>query len=215
MKKSTLLKLASICFTIAAPIGASLATATVIEKIDEHGGYRDTKQIITCYWKRYIPTAIVCLLNIVTLMKLDKYHVARYSALMTAYTAFQTKPCIRGSRSLKCERNLKNMDGSITIYEPFSKQYKEISLPELIDAEYQLNRILVTESEVSMKTFLELLDIQPTKYSDMIGWSIGAGANFYSYEWIDVDHYLNETDDGFECYILDYRTIPTGDFREF
>ena len=86
---------------------------------------------------------------------------------------------------------------------------------EVQNAEYLLNRKIVTEGEACLNDFLKLLGLSEINGGDELGWSLEAGCAFYGYSWIDFEHELVElTEDGLECYIIHIAEEPTIGYTE-
>lgn len=98
---------------------------------------------------------------------------------------------------------------TLLFYEEHYGRFFERKMIEVLDAEYQLNRKFVTEGEANLNDFFELLGLPTTKEGEELGWSLEAGAAFYSYSWIDFEHELTKMEDGMECYIINTPVAPT------
>lgn len=87
-------------------------------------------------------------------------------------------------------------------YDELSERFFERSMEEVRDAEYQFNRMLAINGDVTLNIFYELLGLEVTPIGESIGWTI----NFPSEEcsgWIDFYHDLVTAED------------DDPDFREF
>lgn len=103
----------------------------------------------------------------------------------------------------------------LLFYDQYSDQYFEKTLVEVLDAEYQLNKKFITNGEVSLHEFYELLGIESKSFAKNIGWSTDAGLTYYGYQWIDIEHQLVSIDGDLGCYILAFVSNPTADYRNY
>lgn len=87
-------------------------------------------------------------------------------------------------------------------YDELSERFFEKSMEEVKDAEYQLNRMLAMDGEVSLNMFYELLGIEVTEIGETIGWTLDVPAENCC-GWIDFYHDLVTSEDN------------DPDFREF
>lgn len=106
-------------------------------------------------------------------------------------------------------------EGTCLFYDNYSDEYFERTMLEVTTAEYELNKIFVTKGCVTLNDFYYLLGLPETEIGKKIGWSTDAGLAFYGYIWIDFEHQLVTMDDGLECYILNFPSDPTEDFRDY
>ena len=185
-------------------------------------------------WKPYIPSvaiglgAIICIFGANGLNR--KQQAALTSAYMLldgAYKEYKNKvkelygedSDEKVSKSIARDKYVKSDQkdrlDSILFFDFFSGRYLERSMEEIIDAEYQLNREFALNDYVELNKFYALLGIDPVDYGDALGWSIGAGENFYNYQWLDFTHDLQVMDDGLECYIIHMVNPPTADFMDY
>lgn len=103
----------------------------------------------------------------------------------------------------------------LLFYDEYTDQYFEKTLVEVLDAEYQLNKKFITNGEVSLHEFYELLGIESKPFAKSIGWSTDAGLTYYGYQWIDVEHQLTKIDGDLACYVLAFVSNPTADYRNY
>lgn len=101
---------------------------------------------------------------------------------------------------------------TLLFYEEHYGQYFERKMIEVMDAEYQLNRKLVKDGEVSLNDFFELLGLDHNEIGDALGWSQEAVCDFYNPSWIDFEHQLVKMEDGMECYLINMMVKPTAGY---
>lgn len=187
--------------------------------------------VVKVAWKPYIPSVIIGLGTIVCIFGANGLNRKQQAALTSAYMLLDNayKEYVKKAKELYGEDSDRNIRGSIAKdkYEPdaadetplffdfFSGRYLNRTMVEVLDAEYRLNRIFAHEDYVTLNEWYKLLGLDPVDFGDVLGWSIGAGENFYNYQWIDFEHELQTMDDGLECYIIHMVNPPTADFMDY
>lgn len=91
--------------------------------------------------------------------------------------------------------------------------YFESSFLAVVDAEYQINRLLVTNGEVSLDEYCDAFGIDPPKMKIPCGWSVSSMDEMGIF-WIDFEHDLVQMEDGLQCYIISPMTNPSSSFRD-
>lgn len=91
-------------------------------------------------------------------------------------------------------------------YDAYGRRYFNAPLEQVLQAEYHLNRIFVTEGGcVCLNEFYEYLGLDPTPNGEKVGWNMYYDETF----WIDFNHRKVTMDDGLECYIIETAFMPT------
>lgn len=227
--------------TIATAIMAVKATPKALElcgdlQLDhfEQGKEEPTKlEYVKAAWKPYIPSMAIGLGTIVCILGANGLNRKQQTALTSAYILLENgfkeyKAKVKELYGEEAEDRVRNAiakdqhrddyeatDGKMLFYDEYSCRYFERRMEEVIDAEYQLNRKFALEDYVSLNDLYELLGLETIDAGDAVGWSIGAGVNFYNYQWIDFEHELATLDDGLECYIFHTVCPPTADFMDY
>lgn len=95
----------------------------------------------------------------------------------------------------------------------------EATMAEVIDAEYQINRLYVLNGYVSLIDLLNELGLNNKAAIDEgaseLGWSADIAADVYDKCWLDFDHELITLDDGLECFAIRPRIKPSADYLPF
>ena len=99
-------------------------------------------------------------------------------------------------------------------YDSYSNQYFHRTKFEVMQAEFELNRLFILRGWASLNDFYDLLNLKRTELGGQIGWSLGAGEVLYGYSWIDFEHTLIKLDDGLECYLIEHPFGPTADYLD-
>lgn len=188
-------------------------------------------EAIEASWKCYIPSAVVCATTIACVFysnKLNAKHIASitsaYIFLNKAYKEYQSKTIELCGEEIdqKIKSEIvkdKYEEGSfapfgekLLFYEEHYGKFFERTMLEVLDAEYQFNRKLAKDNEISLNEFFDFLGLPRESIGDMYGWSkeyIGNAASSY---WVDFEHELVTMDDGMECYIIHMSSEPTLDY---
>ncbi|RHT38404.1 hypothetical protein DW790_06005 [Firmicutes bacterium AM31-12AC] len=91
-------------------------------------------------------------------------------------------------------------------YDAYGRRYFNAPLEQVLQAEYHLNRIFVTEGgAVCLNDFYTYLGLDPTPEGDEVGWNMYYDDTL----WIDFNHRKVTMDDGLECYIIETAYLPT------
>lgn len=127
---------------------------------------------------------------------------------IAAEDAHEVYPCVQSGWG--CYRQFLEEDYSEPrlFYDTYGHRYFNAPLEQVLQAEYHLNRIFVTEGGcVDLNTFYEYLGLDPTDYGEKVGWNIYMDELY----WIDFDHRKVTMDDGLECYIIEPIYDPTAE----
>lgn len=99
-------------------------------------------------------------------------------------------------------------------YNQLTGKYFESSIEAVVKAEYEINKRLFRDGQVSLNDMLDLLDNDRVPGGYTVGWSLEAGSEVYGYSCIDFEHSLVQMDDGLEVYILTMPFAPTADYLQ-
>jgi hypothetical protein len=100
-------------------------------------------------------------------------------------------------------------------YEEFYGKFFERSKEEVLSAEYHFNRNFKLRGYATLNEFYEFLSLPKTELGEALGWSLGAGEEFYGYSWVDFEHRKVTLDDGLECLTIEMPFAPTADYLDF
>lgn len=104
-------------------------------------------------------------------------------------------------------------DEKIMFRESISEQCFESTFEDVLDAEYNLNRLFVLRGYASIGDFWDLLGIRTGEDPDKIGWEAYIGEVHYGYQWVDFYHKKIEID-GKIYYEINYPFPPTDDYLD-
>lgn len=100
-------------------------------------------------------------------------------------------------------------------YDSFSGTYFESTLEEVLQAEYKLNRLLITQDYAYLNDWYLALGIEPIDESLEYGWTTGACSDLYWQSWIDFHHQNITMDDGLEVCIIHFNQEPILCFENY
>lgn len=110
--------------------------------------------------------------------------------------------------------------GSILVCDTYGgkePRYLETTMEELMDAEYQLNRILAKLGYVGLSDWYDLLGFDTTLAADQLGWNVTYLCDISEASeglvWIDFEHEL-VLEDNNQYYILKFAVEPVAGYRE-
>lgn len=84
-------------------------------------------------------------------------------------------------------------------YDEYSGRYFESTMENVVQAEYELNRLFATNGGAYLNEFYELLDIDPIPAGNEVGWSRYGATN-----WIEFKHDEVLINDDLECCIISW-----------
>lgn len=103
-------------------------------------------------------------------------------------------------------------DETLLFYEEHYGELFERTMLEVQDAEYQLNRKLAIDGDVTLNDFFRFLGLDERKVGDALGWSCETICDASHPAWIDFEHELVTMDDGMECRIITMVEPPVSNF---
>ena len=100
-------------------------------------------------------------------------------------------------------------------YDMFSEQYFEATPYAVSRAEYEVNRLNVSEGYAYLNDWYISLGIKPLDYGYEFGWSPTINQDRYWQEWIDFKHEIVTMDDGLEVIIIEFMQEPVINFEDY
>lgn len=95
-------------------------------------------------------------------------------------------------------------------YDVHSKRYFEASLPEVMDAEYHLNRNFILGSVVSLNDWYDFLGLEQTIEGNELAWFCNDG----TYYWIDFTNMESRLEDGTPYIAIYFDQQPSIEWQE-
>ena len=207
----------------------------LIEKAKEEKGEDLTKiEIVRVAYPVYIPSVLVGVSTIACIFGANALNKRQQATLMSAYALLdnsykeyknKTKELYGEDANIQIRQEIakdKYEESDIVVednkqlfYDELSERYFESTMEDVIWAEYELNRAIVTYGRVYLNDFYDFLKIPATDYGYHIGWSAGLLAESHWSTWVDFEHVKTVMDDGLECYIIVMQHEPVPDFDEY
>lgn len=102
----------------------------------------------------------------------------------------------------------KNIPNDVLFYDAHSGRYFWSNKVSVMRAAIDINNILLHKGECTLQDFYDLLYLEDTEISNIIGWELYAGETIYGYRWIDVEISKKMLSDGREYYALYFPFEP-------
>ena len=161
----------------------------------------------------YIPAAIAGLSTIACILGANAISQNAQAALMSGYALLdstykeyrdqvtnivgpQTNRIVEKAMAEEKENTHFSLDEPQTFYEEHYGKFFELTMKQVMQAEYHINRNLVLKGEVTLNEFYDFLGLEHIPIGDDIGWDQYDGEAFHGYSWIDFNHKYTEIDGG-------------------
>lgn len=195
-----------------------------MEKDNEHLTTFEKMLLVTPI---YIPTILMSIATISCILGANALNkqkqamlVSAYSYLNSSYNEYKEKVKeIFGEEGEKkvreeiakdkyIEHTILDSDETKLFFDEYSGRYFEMSLYDLQNAVYNLNRKYALQGDISINAFYELIGLPPTEYGEVLGWCSCKDWEFYGYSWIDIRWEPMEMPDNLECYAIRFDISP-------
>lgn len=173
----------------------------------------------------YIPTITITSLSIATnilmgvrnariqtcLGSLAIIYATQYQSYKTHSIDIDTKKDVDNSEyanSIAQYNYYENIPNNVLFYDTHSGRYFWSNKESVMRAAIDINNLLINNGECTLQDFYDLLNLEDTKISNIIGWDLYSGETMYGYRWIDVEFYKKNLSDGREYYALYFPFEP-------
>lgn len=112
-----------------------------------------------------------------------------------------SSPGICGSDSLSFSE--RNPEDARLFYDSFSRRYFESTIPQVLEAEYHLNRNWALGREICVNDLYDFLGIDKIPGGEALGWFYEDGIS-----WIDFNHHKTVLEDGLDVLVIDIEFPP-------
>lgn len=217
---------------LAAKAGAK--AADILPKLERYnGGPLTTMEKVKAVGPIFIPTAVAGAITIAAeatgLHTARQLHKEAALATMGMYTALEQRykdhrqeeykvlPEVQDAKVTNVHipglvNNDVTNDEIVLWCDAFSGEMFHSTKSQVLEAEYHFNRNFVLRGCALVTEFYEFLGIEPKKLSEeerkTLGWEMEPG-----FDWIDFQHFKATTDDGIECFIIEFAIDPTPQFE--
>ena len=233
---STILTVTGSIGVIGTAIAVGKATPKAIDILDrakkEKGEDLTKLETIKLAAPVYIPAIMIGASTIICIFGANILNARKQAALMSAYALLDNSykeykkkfielygddsDCNVREELAKDNYESKPIESDKQLfYDEFSQRYFESTTEQVLKAEYEINRLISTESAVFLNEFYDLVGLEQTDYGDFLGWSSYELMETTWYSWVDFDHTKTVMDDGLECTIISFRMEPIFDFENY
>jgi hypothetical protein len=232
----SLLSAAGVAGVVTTAILASKATRQATLKTAEIQNREltmpETKELVSLYWKLYIPTAVSGAATIACIIGANQIGLRRNAALLGAYTLADTafreyKDEVLAQIGAAKERKVhdevvkKQIDanpvgdkqvvitggGDQLCYESLTGRYFKSDIETIRQAANMVHHSVLTNMYASLNEFFELLGLGTTALGEELGWNIDVIP-----EIIFTTHLA---DDGRPCLAVGFAHLPRKDYGQF
>lgn len=219
----TILSIVGSIGVVATTISAVKATPKALSLLDDKPDDLSTAEIIKTTWKCYIPTAVIGLSTIACIFGANTLNKNRQAALTSAYMLldntykeYKSKvgallgddANVHIQKSIvedKYEETDISVDGEKQLFYEYNYgEFFERTKMEVLNAEYNFNKMFASRGYATLNDFYELLGLPLTQEGDIIGWTVQEG-----YSLVDFEHELLIMDDGLECIYINLPVSPS------
>ena len=115
------------------------------------------------------------------------------------------------------DESIKVSDGKELFYDAYSGRYFESTKYKVKEAEYYLNRDLVSRDYIYLNEWYDYLGIEQVEGGWDVGWCGSICYEMYWQMWVDFSHKKTVMDDGLECTVIDFWQAPVAvaDFDDY
>lgn len=192
------------------------------------------KEVFQATWRSYIPAAIsggitiACVLSANALSKKQQASLmAAYMLLLNRYNQYKSSANVvfgEGSDEKIQEQAMRENDmhpfersvsnGNCLFYEEHYGEIFERTMLEVLSAELEMNRRFITNGEVPLNDFYDLLALDHRMETEDLGWGQEDVFDANQSCWLNFSHDLAKTDDGMEVYIINVDVDPTPNYSQ-
>lgn len=211
---------------------AAVKASKLIEAAKEEKGEKlTTKEMVRVAGPTYIPPIIMGAATIACIFGaniLNKRHqaslISAYALLDQRYKDYKKKVTeVYGgdaneqiADSMAKENYQSKIDDEKELFfDLYSNRYFESTMENVMQAEYDINKIMVTDYGASLNEFYELLGLPTKDEYEELGWSTPMMEETYWHPWIEFNHRKVVMDDGLECHIIEMPFEPFIEYLEW
>ena len=219
--------------TVMAVKATPKALALLEQAKEEKGEDLSAFETVKVAGPAYVPAVVVGSSTIACIFGANALNKKQQAALMSAYALLDSsykdyKKKVEELYGEDADANVRselakdNYDGTVVedgkrlFYDEFSERYFESTTEKVLQAEYDINRIISVDGGAFLNEFYEALDIPTIEYGDYMGWS---ACEMYEYgygdSWLDFGHRKVVLEDGLECCIISFSHDPSYDFLDY
>lgn len=216
-------------------VKATPKALSLLEEAKKEKGEELTKvEVVKVAGPSYIPAIMVGVSTVACIFSANVLNRRSQAAIMSAYALIDNsykeyRAKVKELYGEEADKNVKTeiakdeyaetdivVEADKTLfYDYFSDRYFQSTLDKVIEAEYQLNKKLITREYAYLNDFYDYLEIEPIQSGHEYGWTRDYCYTRSWETWIEFTHEKVVMEDGMECYIISMVTEPVLDFEEF
>ena len=203
-------------------------------KQDNYGESLTKFEKVLAVTPTYIPAILLGLATCSCIIGSNHINQIRQASLMSAYTYLDS--CYKeyqrkvkevfgedGEKKVREELHkeieLYDKYGSLfekkLFYDEISKRYFEMSMYEIKDAEYKMNRMFNFLGALKLNEVYEFFNLGPTEYGETVGWAALRDWEVIGYSWIEVTFDEITTRDSIQAFAIGFNMQPTKDYLQW
>ena len=226
---------AGVVATAVMAVKATPKALRLIEAAEEEKGEKLTRlETIRVAGMTYAPAAAVGIATIGCILGANVLNKRTQAALTSAYALLDQsykdyKKKVEELYGEEADRNVREeiakdnytneaatMDADkILFYDEFSNQYFHSTMPDILKAEIEINKILAECCALYLNDAYEILGVPTTDYGDHLNWSAPDMYEMYWSSWLSLNTEKFTFDDGLECHILTFGVEPIYDMENY
>lgn len=226
----------------ATAILAAKATPKALELLEERDKFKQEEygepltktERVLAMAPAYIPAVLTGLATVSCIVGMNRVSYTKQASLMSAYAylnssyeeyrrkvkeVFGEEGANKVDEELEKEIALFDQYGSLfekkVFYDKISKRYFEMSMYEIKDAEYKINRMFNFLGCLKLNEVYEFLNLNPTDFGDKVGWSAFKDWECVGFSWIELSFDPVVTSDGLEALQLKFSMEPSDDYHKW
>ena len=221
---------------------AAKATPKALELLQEKDEYKQEAygEPLTRFEKvlamapAYIPAVLTGLATVSCIVGMNRVSYTKQASLISAYTylnssyeeyrrkvkeVFGEEGEAKVRAELGREIELYERYGSLheprLFYDEISNRYFEMSMYEMKEAEYNMNRMFNFLGALKLNEVYEFFNLDPTEYGESVGWAALRDWEVIGYSWIEVTFDEITTHDGLQAFAIRFNMQPTKDYQQW
>ena len=221
---------------------AAKATPKALELLQEKDEYKQEVygEPLTRFEKvlamapAYIPAVLTGLATVSCIVGMNRVSYTKQASLISAYTylnssyeeyrrkvkeVFGEEGEAKVRAELGREIELYEKYGSLheprLFYDEISNRYFEMSMYEMKEAEYNMNRMFNFLGALKLNEVYEFFNLDPTEYGESVGWAALRDWEVIGYSWIEATFDEITTHDGLQAFAIRFNMQPTKDYLQW
>ena len=221
---------------------AAKATPKALELLQEKDEYKQEVygEPLTRFEKvlamapAYIPAVLTGLATVSCIVGMNRVSYTKQASLISAYTylnssyeeyrrkvkeVFGEEGEAKVRAELGREIELYEKYGSLheprLFYDEISNRYFEMSMYEMKEAEYNMNRMFNFLGALKLNEAYEFFNLAPTEYVESVGWAALRDWEVIGYSWIEATFDEITTHDGLQAFAIRFNMQPTKDYLQW